>query len=75
MNGRLVVNGRSFDTLSAAATALAVTKKRRKTDLNCWPHWKTKFPGETRRRALIEMRREVEDRRIPRALCGLVYTA
>ncbi|MBB6178059.1 hypothetical protein [Pseudorhizobium flavum] len=56
LDGRLVVEGQSFDTLSAAASALAVTKEGTKTNLNGWNYWKAKFPGESKWRALIEMR-------------------
>lgn len=57
LNGRLVVNGASFDSLSAAADALAVTKDGKKTSLNGWNYWKVKFPGESKWRSLNEMRR------------------
>ena len=56
LNGRLVVNGQFFDSLSAAARALAITKNGTKTNLNGWNYWKVKFPGEKRWRPLIEMR-------------------
>lgn len=57
LNGRLVVNGQSFDTLSAAASALATTKDGRKTNLNGWQYWKVRLPGEQKWRAMSEMRR------------------
>lgn len=57
LNGQLVVNGQSFDTLSAAANALAVTKDGKKTTLNGWSYWKVKLPGETDWRSLKELRR------------------
>lgn len=56
LNGKLVVNGQSFDSLTAAANALAVTKKGSKTSLNGWLYWKTQFPGETTWRSLSDMR-------------------
>jgi hypothetical protein len=56
LNGKLVVNGREFVSLSAAADALAVTKKGKKPSLNGWNYWKAKFPGESEWRALGEMR-------------------
>ena len=46
LNGKLVVNGRSYKTLSSAASDIAVTKKGRKTQLNGWLYWEVKFPGE-----------------------------
>lgn len=57
LNGRLVVNGQPFDSLSAAAIALAITKGGKKTSLNGWNYWKAKFPGETKWRTLNDMRR------------------
>lgn len=56
LNGKLVVNGRSFDTLSAAANALAITKAGTKPSLNGWLYWKVKFPNETTWRSLNAMR-------------------
>ena len=56
LNGKLVVKGQSFVSLSAAADALAVTKDGKKTSLNGWNYWKVKFPGETKWRALSDMR-------------------
>lgn len=58
LNGRLVVNGQSFKTLSAAASTIAVTKGGSKTNLNGWNYWHAKFPGETRWRLLGELRRK-----------------
>jgi hypothetical protein len=55
-DGHLVVNGRSFDTLSEAASALAVTKNGTKTNLNGWIYWKVKLPGQFRWVSLGEMR-------------------
>jgi hypothetical protein len=57
LNGKLVVYGHSFDSLSAAADALAVTRHDRKTSLNGWNYWKVKFPGETKWRSLNDLRR------------------
>ena len=56
LDGRLVVNGKSFETLSAAAKALAVTRDGRKTSLDGWLYWKVKLPGETEWRSIGEMR-------------------
>lgn len=56
LNGNLVVNGQSFSALSAAASALAVTKKGGKTSLNGWLYWKAKFPNEAKWRSLDQMR-------------------
>jgi len=56
LNGKLVVGGKSFETLSAAAGALAKTKDGSKPSLNGWLYWKVQFPGETKWRSLQEMR-------------------
>lgn len=56
LNGKLVVNGQEFSSLSAAANACAVTKDGGKTKLNGWLYWKAQFLGETHWRALNEMR-------------------
>lgn len=56
LNGRLVVNGRSFSALSPAASACAVTKAGGKTSLNGWLYWEAKFPGDSTWRSLKDMR-------------------
>jgi hypothetical protein len=55
-NGRLMVNGRSFSTLSEAASALAVTKDGTKTNLNGWLYWQVRLPGQSRWTFLRDMR-------------------
>jgi hypothetical protein len=57
LNGRLVVDGQSFDTLSAAASALALTKDGSKTSLNGWQYWKVRFPSEKNWKSLDDLRR------------------
>jgi hypothetical protein len=56
LNGKLVVNGQSFSALSAAASALAVTKNGGKTSLNGWLYWKVRFPNEIRWKSLADLR-------------------
>ncbi|MFC2254762.1 hypothetical protein ACETRX_34470 [Labrys portucalensis] len=56
LNGALVVGGQSFDTLSAAASGLAVTKDGKKTSLNGWNYWSVKLPGQPKWRPMSEMR-------------------
>ena len=58
LDGKLVVNGRAFPSLSAAARALATTKNGQPPNLNGWNYWQAKFPGETEWRNLEDMRRE-----------------
>ena len=57
LDGKLVVNGRAFDSLSAAANALAVTKDGKRPSLNGWLYWEAKFPGESHWRSLNSMRK------------------
>lgn len=56
LNGKLVVNGKSFSSLSAAAKALAKTRDGSNPSLNGWLYWKTQFPGDTVWRSLESMR-------------------
>jgi hypothetical protein len=44
-NGKLVVDGRQFDTLSQAASALALNRRGRSPNLNGWAYWHVRFPG------------------------------
>jgi hypothetical protein len=60
LNGKLVVNGVPYHSLSAAADALAVTKDGSKTSLNGWNYWKAKFPNETRWRSLRDLRQKAK---------------
>jgi hypothetical protein len=45
LNGKLVVDGRQFDTLSQAASALARNRRGRAPNLNGWAYWHVRFPG------------------------------
>ncbi len=56
LDGKLVVNGESYTSLSAAASSLAVTRKGHKTSLNGWLYWEAKFPNETKWRKLSDLR-------------------
>jgi len=56
LNGKLVVNGKEYLTLSAAADDLAVTKKGTKTSLNGWNYWEVMFPGDTKWTSLSSLR-------------------
>ncbi|WP_155645044.1 hypothetical protein [Erythrobacter donghaensis] len=55
-DGKLVVNGEEFDTLSRAASSLAVTKDGKKTQLDGWRYWEALLPGEKHWRSLKDMR-------------------
>ena len=56
LNGKLVINGHKYNTLSAAADAVAITKSGKKTYLNGWFYWKVQFPNESQWRSLQELR-------------------
>lgn len=56
LDGYLVVGGKRYSSLSGAAVDLAVTRDGSKTNLNGWQYWKARFPGETRWRALRDLR-------------------
>ena len=62
-DGKLIVDGRSFDTLSSAASALAVTKFGDHPSLNGWNYWEAKFPGESKWRSLSKMRDDARGKR------------
>ena len=46
LDGRLVVDGQEFETLSGAASALARTKYGTAPNLNGWNYWEVKVPGQ-----------------------------
>jgi hypothetical protein len=46
-DGKWVINGRTFESPSGAASELAVTKKGKSTKLNGWNYWTVQLPGET----------------------------
>jgi hypothetical protein len=48
VDGKLVVNGREFHTLSSAASALARTKDGSVPSLNGWNYWEVCLPGQDR---------------------------
>lgn len=57
LDGKLVVNGLAFPSLSSAARALAKTRDGLQPILNGWNYWQAKFPGETQWRSLADLRR------------------
>lgn len=59
LDGMLVVNGRKYPTLSAAASDLARTKDGKKTSLNGWLYWEARAPGAVQWRSLNDMRAQV----------------
>lgn len=56
LDGELVVQGRRFDSLSAAASALARTKDGLPPRLNGWNYWEVKKPGSDRWELMSHLR-------------------
>jgi hypothetical protein len=57
LDGKLVVDGQSFDALSPAAAAVARTRDGRKVSLNGWLYWHVMLPGEHRWTRMIDLRK------------------
>lgn len=60
LDGKLVVNGRSYLSLSSAASAFAKTKDGSNPQLNGWLYWKVKLPGEAQWKLADDLRRAAE---------------
>ncbi len=60
IDGKWVVDGRSFNSPSAAAGGLAITKKGPHTKLNGWNYWRVKRPGEAEWTLMIDLLGEVK---------------
>jgi hypothetical protein len=58
LNGKLVVDGRTFDSLSGAASELAITRKGTRTKLNGWLYWSVQLPGQTEWMPMKDVRRQ-----------------
>ncbi len=58
LDGKLVVNGQEFDTLSSAASAMARTRGGGTPSLNGWNYWEAKFPGRSEWLPLSLLRRK-----------------
>jgi hypothetical protein len=56
VDGKWVCEGQSFDTPSAAASALALTKDGQTTSLNGWNYWEAKLPGSAKWSRLSDIR-------------------
>ena len=53
LDGKIVVGDQRFASLSAAASALAVTKYGSKTRLNGWVYWEVQKPGSSKWEKLL----------------------
>ena len=60
LDGMLVVEGKKYPTLSAAASDLARTKEGKKTSLNGWLYWEVRAPGTARWRAMKDLRDQAQ---------------
>jgi hypothetical protein len=57
VDGKWVCEGQTFDSPSAAASALARTKDGETTSLNGWNYWEAKLPGSAEWRTIRGMRK------------------
>src|SRR5579872_1900831 len=46
VDGKWVVDGKTFDSPSGAASGVALTKGGKKTRLDGWSYWEVKVPGD-----------------------------
>lgn len=46
-NGKWVVEGRTFDSPSGAASGVGITKSGKTTRLDGWGYWEVQVPGDT----------------------------
>ncbi|GGZ44238.1 hypothetical protein [Asticcacaulis endophyticus] len=60
-NGIWVVEGKDFNSPSAAASGIAVTKKGKTTNLDGWIYWRVKRPGDTAWTAIADLRPKLSD--------------
>jgi hypothetical protein len=60
LDGKLVVDGKAYPTLSAAASDLARTKDGNKTSLNGWLYWEVRAPGTAKWRAMKDLRDQAQ---------------
>jgi hypothetical protein len=47
VDGKWIVDAKSFDTPSGAASGIAITKRGKKTRLDGWTYWEARVPGDT----------------------------
>jgi hypothetical protein len=56
IDGNWVCDGQAFDSPSAAASGLALTKDGEKTSLNGWNYWEAKLPGSAEWQRIAALR-------------------
>jgi hypothetical protein len=57
-DGKWLCQGRTFDSPSAAASALALTKDGQTTSLNGWNYWEAKLPGSAKWVKINDLRKQ-----------------
>ena len=62
LDGMLVVDGKTYSTLSGAACDLARTREGNKTSLNGWIYWEVKAPNSSTWRRMSDVRADVHHR-------------
>jgi hypothetical protein len=58
--GKLIVDGKKFDTLSQAASALALNRRGRPAHLNGWAYWHVRLPGSDEWIAMATLKKAAE---------------
>ena len=56
VDGKWVIEGRSFDSPSGAASGVATTKRGRKTRLDGWIYWEVLLPGSEEWKPIAALR-------------------
>lgn len=56
VDGKWVVEGKTFDSPSGAASGIATTKRGKRTRLDGWIYWEVKPPGDTSWTAIHALR-------------------
>ena len=56
VDGKWVVDGKTFDSPSGAASGVAITKKGKHTRLDGWIYWEAKQPGEDKWKRIAALR-------------------
>ncbi len=56
VDGKWIVDGKTFDSPSGAASGVAITKSGKHTRLDGWVYWEAKLPGEDKWTHILSLR-------------------
>jgi hypothetical protein len=62
VDGKWIIDGKTFDSPSGAASGVAITKSGKKTRLDGWTYWEAKVPGDTSWTPISSLRRKLNSR-------------